>query len=79
MSRSDSARELHLELDLHLDDHLAGFFSEGIFVIIHDQGVYINSADTVLVAPGSYVRINVKRKVVSLCASKMQTLKERSR
>lgn len=79
VSRSDSVRELHLELDLHLDDHLAGFFSEGIFVIIHDQGVYINSADTVLVAPGSYVRINVKRKVVSSCASKMQTLKERYR
>ncbi|PFX31908.1 Acid-sensing ion channel 5 [Stylophora pistillata] len=63
VSRSDSAWELHVELDLHLDDHLAGFLSEGIFVIIHDQGVYINSADTVLVAPGSYVRINVKRKV----------------
>lgn len=62
VSYGDTSTGLSLILDLNLNDHLVGTFSEGIRIIVHDQGVYINPAKNVLVAPGSYAQISVKRK-----------------
>lgn len=64
VSYGDTSTGLSMILDLNLNDHLVGAFSEGIRIIVHDQGVYINPAKNVLVAPGSYAQISVKRKEV---------------
>lgn len=64
VSYGDTSTGLSMTLDLNLNDHLVGAFSEGIRIIVHDQGVYINPAKNVLVAPGSYAQISVKRKEV---------------
>ena len=65
VSYGDTSTGLSLILDLNLNDHMAGAFNEGIRIIVHDQGVYINPANSVLVAPGTHAQISVKRKVVS--------------
>ena len=69
VSFGDISTGLNLILDLNLNDHMADAFSEGMRIIVHDQGVYINSAHSVLVAPGSHAQISVKRKVVSTVVS----------
>lgn len=61
----DTSSGLSLVLDLNLHDHMVGSFSEGIWIIVHHQGVYINPSNRLLVAPGTHAQISVKRKVVS--------------
>lgn len=62
----DFSSGLSLVLDLNLHDHMVGSFSEGIRIIVHHQGVYINPFNSVLVAPGTHAQIGVRRKVVSI-------------
>lgn len=62
----DISSGLSLILDLNLHDHMVGSFSEGIRIIVHHQGVYINPFNNVLVAPGTHAQIGVRRKVVSV-------------
>lgn len=61
----DTLSGLSLVLDLNLHDHMIGHYFEGIWVIVHHQGVYINPWNRILVAPGTHTEISVKRKVVS--------------
>ena len=65
-SYGDISSGLSLMLDLNLHDHMIGSFSEGIRVIVHHQGVYINTLNSVLVAPGTHAQISARKKVVSL-------------
>ena len=63
--QGDTLSGLSLVLDLNLNDHMVGSSSEGIWIIVHHQGVYINPWNRILVAPGTRTEISVKRKVVS--------------
>lgn len=63
--QGDTLSGLSLILNLNLHDHMVGFSSEGIWIIVHHQGVYINPWNRILVAPGTRTEISVKRKVVS--------------
>ena len=63
--QGDTLSGLSLVLDLNLHDHMVGSSSEGIWIIVHHQGVYINPWNRILVAPGTRTEISVKRKVVS--------------
>lgn len=66
-SYGDISSGLSLILDLNLQDHMVGSsYSEGIRIIAHHQGVYINPWNSVLVAPGTHAQISVRRKVVSI-------------
>ena len=69
VSFGDISTGLSLILDLNLNDHMAETFSEGMRIIVHDQGVYINLAHSVLVAPGTHAQISIRRKVVSTAVS----------
>lgn len=62
----DTFSGLSLVLDLNLHDHMVGYFSEGIWIIVHHQGVYIDPSNRILVSPGTHTEIGVKRKVVSI-------------
>lgn len=65
VSYGDLSAGLFLMLNLHTDDHQFGLLSEGIRVLVHNQGEYINPWNSALVAPGSHAQISIKRKVVS--------------
>lgn len=66
MSYGDVSAGLFVMLDLHVNDHFFGFYSEGVRVLVHNQGEYINPWNGVLVAPGSHAQISITRKVVSI-------------
>lgn len=65
-SYGDISAGLSVILNLNLNDHMVGSFSEGIRIVVHHQGVYINPMNSLLVAPGTHAQINVRRKVVSV-------------
>lgn len=65
VSYGDPSAGLFLMLNLDIEDHQFGLLSEGIRVLVHNQGEYINPWNSVLVAPGSHAQISIKRKVVS--------------
>lgn len=62
----DVSAGLFVMLDLHVDDHMFGFYSDGVRVLVHNQGEYINPWNGLLVAPGSHAVIGVTRRVVSV-------------
>ncbi|KAL9956682.1 hypothetical protein ACROYT_G038199 [Oculina patagonica] len=62
-SYGDISSGLSLILDLNLHDHMVGSYSEGVRIIVHHQGVYINPLNSLLVAPGTHAQISVRRKV----------------
>ena len=57
---------LFLMLDLQVDDHAFGWYSDGIRVLVHNQGEYVDPWNGVVVSPGAYAQISVSRKVVSV-------------
>jgi len=63
VSYGDVSAGLFVMLDLHVNDHFFGFYSEGVRVLVHNQGEYINPWNGVLVAPGSHAQISITRKV----------------
>ena len=65
VSYGDVSSGLFVMLNLHVDDHMFGLFSEGLRVLVHNQGEHINLWNGVLVAPGTHAQISVTRKVVS--------------
>ena len=52
---------LSLMLDLKTDDHAFGLLSEGLRVLVHNQGEYVNPMKGISVPPGRNAVINVHR------------------
>ena len=66
VSYGDVSAGLFLMLNIRADDHMFGLLSDGVKVLVHNQGEFINPWDGVLVAPGTHAQISVTKKVVSL-------------
>lgn len=54
-----------LMLDLNVEDHLYGPASDGVRVLVHNQGEYVNAWNGALVGPGTHAQFTVTKKVVS--------------
>ncbi|XP_068673629.1 acid-sensing ion channel 2-like isoform X1 [Montipora foliosa] len=63
VSYGDITGGLVLMLDLRVDDHLYGLISDGVRILVHNQGEYVNPWNGVLVAPGTHAQISVTRNV----------------
>lgn len=61
----DVSAGLFVTINLRVHDHVFGLFSEGVRVLVHNQGEYINPWDGLLIGPGSHAQVSVTKKIVS--------------